>query len=76
MGHNEEALAHIKASLKALGEHSEVYEHLGDIYHAMGQPEQAREAWSKSLELDNDNLELKEKLERLKAGRSTTRSDR
>ena len=76
MGHTEEALGHIKASLKALGDHSEVYEHLGDIYHAMGQPEQAREAWSKSLELDNDNLELKEKLKRLEAGRSTTRSDR
>ena len=76
MGHNEEALDYIKASLKALGDHPEVCEHLGDIYHAMGQPELAREAWNKSLELDSDNLELKEKLERLEAGRTTTESDR
>ncbi len=65
MGRNQDALKLIKSSLEALGEHSEVYEHLGDIYQAMNQQELARQAWSKSLELDGDNLGLKKKLERM-----------
>jgi tetratricopeptide (TPR) repeat protein len=37
-----------------------VYDHLGDIYAAAGQPEKARAAWTKSLSLEpNDTVRKK-----------------
>ena len=40
-----------------------VYDHIGDIYAALKQPEKAREAWRKSLALE-PNEEIRKKLER------------
>ncbi len=39
-----------------------VYDHIGDIYAALKQPEKAREAWRKSLSLE-PNAEVSKKLE-------------
>ena len=39
-----------------------LYDHLGDIYAALKQPEQAREAWRKSVSLE-PNEEVRKKLE-------------
>jgi tetratricopeptide (TPR) repeat protein len=39
-----------------------LYDHLGDIYAALKQPEQAREAWRKSVSLE-PNEEIRKKLE-------------
>jgi tetratricopeptide (TPR) repeat protein len=39
-----------------------VYDHIGDIYAALNQPEKAREAWRKSLSLE-PNEEISKKLE-------------
>jgi tetratricopeptide (TPR) repeat protein len=39
-----------------------LYDHLGDIYAALKQPEQAREAWRKSVSLE-PNDEIRKKLE-------------
>jgi tetratricopeptide (TPR) repeat protein len=39
-----------------------LYDHLGDIYSALKQPEKAREAWRKSLALES-NEEIRKKLE-------------
>ena len=39
-----------------------VFDHLGDIYLALKQPEKAREAWQKSLSLE-DNADVRKKLE-------------
>jgi tetratricopeptide (TPR) repeat protein len=65
MGRIEEALNYIKTSLKNLGEHPEVFEHLGDIYLSRGERELARQAWSKSLEINSGNKNLLEKLKKL-----------
>jgi tetratricopeptide (TPR) repeat protein len=65
MGRVEEALNYIKTSLENLGEHPEVFEHLGDIYLSKGERELARQAWSKSLEIGGENRNLLEKLKKL-----------
>ena len=39
-----------------------LYDHLGDIYAALKQPEKAREAWRKSLAVE-PNEEVRKKLE-------------
>ena len=39
-----------------------MYDHLGDIYAALKQPDKAREAWRKSLALE-PNEEVRKKLE-------------
>ncbi|MEA1997423.1 MAG: tetratricopeptide repeat protein [Gemmatimonadota bacterium] len=69
MGRFEAALELIRDSLAALGDHAEVYEHLGDIYFAQGRHKLAKEAWNKSLELNKDNEKLKKKLERQSTGK-------
>ena len=66
MGRKEEALKEIRNALNALGDHPEIYEHLGAIYLSLGQKDEAVAAWNKSLEMDKDNLELKARLEELK----------
>jgi tetratricopeptide (TPR) repeat protein len=53
---------------KAIG-HSEkpdatLYDHLGDIHAELGEPDQAREAWRKSLDLES-NDEVKRKFDRV-----------
>ena len=70
MGRLKAALNYIKSSLAKLGGHPEVYEHLGDIYYAMGEHELARQAWTKSLEMESGNAEVKKKLEQLLSGQS------
>ncbi|MCX7661500.1 MAG: tetratricopeptide repeat protein [Candidatus Omnitrophica bacterium] len=42
-----------------------IYEHLGDAYFKVGQILKAKDCWSKALELNPSNLELKKKLENL-----------
>jgi len=63
MGDLQAALRYIKDSLAKLGDHAEVYEHLGDIYCAMNERELALKAWNKSLEIDSGNTNLKKKLQ-------------
>ncbi len=72
LGRAESALEYIRNSLESLKqqqrdnrEYSEVYEHLGDIYLALGNRELAREAFNSSLEIDSDNSEVERKLEEL-----------
>jgi predicted negative regulator of RcsB-dependent stress response len=36
-------------------EDATVYDHLGDIYNALGQKDKARQAWKKSFSLEADN---------------------
>jgi predicted negative regulator of RcsB-dependent stress response len=37
-------------------EDSTVYDHLGDIYAALGQKDKARQAWTKSLSLEANDV--------------------
>lgn len=73
MGRFESALDYILNSLENLEGRkeqqqqvfAEVFEHLGDIYQALGRRDQAREAWSKSLEINRENTDLQSKLKKL-----------
>ncbi len=62
MGEHEEGLRHIRRAAARSGASATVYEHLGDVYHALGQLSEATEAWSRALEIDPDNTALIQKL--------------
>jgi predicted negative regulator of RcsB-dependent stress response len=42
-----------------------VFEHLGDIHLALGNREEARTAFERALQLQPDNIDLRDKLENL-----------
>lgn len=51
-GHPPEALKQLQRAAKLKnGDDPVIYEHLGDVYHHLGQVEDARKAWKKALEL-------------------------
>jgi tetratricopeptide (TPR) repeat protein len=52
----------LKAMANSEEEDAELYDHLGDIYSALGQKQKARDAWRKSLRLES-NDEVRKKLE-------------
>jgi tetratricopeptide (TPR) repeat protein len=57
----QEALPQIQKAI-ALSEEADatLYDHLGDIYAALKQPDKAREAWRKSLAVEpNDQIRKK-----------------
>ncbi|MBU1932991.1 MAG: tetratricopeptide repeat protein, partial [Candidatus Omnitrophica bacterium] len=62
----EKARAELEKARDLIGEDPIVYDHLGDAYFKTGDLDKAREAWEKSLKLQ-DNRDVKEKLESLKA---------
>ena len=45
---------------------TEVAEHLGDIHNALGDTDKARQFWQEALKKDDDNDEIKQKLNALK----------
>jgi tetratricopeptide (TPR) repeat protein len=62
-GKVREALPWMEKALKHSPEPDPtLYDHLGDIYWKLGRPEPARDAWRKSLELE-DNPAVRKKLE-------------
>jgi tetratricopeptide (TPR) repeat protein len=67
----EEALPHILQAVELSEEPDPtLFDHLGDIYLELKQPKKAREAWRKSLEVE-DNAEIRKKLRKLDRARST-----
>jgi tetratricopeptide (TPR) repeat protein len=61
-----EALEYISKAIKLSDEpDATLNDHLGDVYHAMGNDEKAGEAWTKSLEIEPKN-EVRAKMESLK----------
>ena len=62
-GPAKEALSYaLKAAELSERPDATLYDHLGDIYAALKQPEQAREAWRKSVSLE-PNEEVRKKLD-------------
>jgi tetratricopeptide (TPR) repeat protein len=61
MGRYEEAAQELKKAA-AIVEDAVIYEHLGDVYRELNQPEQARKAYEKAVELDPQNHILRGKL--------------
>jgi Tfp pilus assembly protein PilF len=63
IGKPKEALDYALKSVAAPEEPDPTeYDHLGDIYKALNQPDRAREAWQKSLSLEPNDA-VKKKLE-------------
>lgn len=61
-GHTKEALDPIRKAVELNDEpDATLYDHLGDIYSALRQPEKAREAWRKALEIE-PSKEVEKKL--------------
>ena len=62
-GQPQDALQHILKAVELSTEpDATVYDHLGDIYAALKQPDKAREAWRKSLSLEA-NEQVRKKIE-------------
>lgn len=59
------ALEYIKRSLEQREDSPVVIEHLGDVYLKLGDKKRAMHYWKRSLEVDDSNLELKRKVEKL-----------
>lgn len=63
LGQYENALKYIKKSIEHREESPVVIEHLGDVYLKLGYPNEAKIYWRRALQMDNDNVELKDKIE-------------
>ena len=61
MGRYEEAALELKKAA-ALVEDAVIFEHLGDVYRQLNEPDEARKAYEKARELDPHNRQLQEKL--------------
>jgi tetratricopeptide (TPR) repeat protein len=65
LGRFTDALKAIKDASRQLSEDAVVFEHLGEIHLVLGNRKEARAAFERALELQPDNLELRDKLENL-----------
>jgi tetratricopeptide (TPR) repeat protein len=65
MGRYEEALEDLKRASE-LVEDEVIFEHLGDVYMKLNNPERAREAYEKALEFDPGNKNIQQKLKNTK----------
>lgn len=63
MGKYKEAVEYLKQAV-ALDSDPTIFDHLGDAYDAIGQPDQARLWWQKALDLQPDNESIREKIDR------------
>jgi tetratricopeptide (TPR) repeat protein len=67
MGDYEKALGYIKKAYDQREDSAVVIEHLGDVYYRLQMEPEAERSWKEALKLDQDNLELREKLNKLGA---------
>jgi tetratricopeptide (TPR) repeat protein len=61
----EKALQEMLRSVDIVQDDPVIFEHLGEIYQKLGHLRESREAWERSLEIDPENEDLKEKLEKV-----------
>ena len=61
LGKYNQALVHLKKAV-ALDSDPVIFDHLGDVYRAVGNLKEARAWWQKALEMDPDNDEVRQKL--------------
>jgi len=64
-GAYEEAKSFIEKAFHQRDQSVEVADHLGDVYEKLGLNSKAIEAWEAALELDQDNIQIKEKIRKL-----------
>jgi tetratricopeptide (TPR) repeat protein len=60
----DEAATELKRAIDIYGKDPVLYDHMGDVYYKKGMTDKAKEFWKKSLELNPDQKEIKEKLEK------------
>ena len=65
MGRLIEALKVTEEASRQLSEDAVIFEHLGDIHHALNNLVQARASFEKALQLSPENLVVRDKLEKL-----------
>ena len=58
----EKARQYIEASVETGEASAEVFEHLGDVYNKLDEPEKAKKWWQRAIENDPDREYLKERL--------------
>ncbi len=63
-GKYDEALKYQMMALESNVNDAVLYEHMGDIYYALDRIRMAHDSWEKALELDPENIEIREKLDR------------
>lgn len=62
LGRHKKALKQLLEAYKYIDSDPVILDHIGDIYRALGQENRAREFWNKALEIDPDNMTVREKL--------------
>jgi len=62
LGNYDLALAGLKKAVDLLDDDAVIYEHLGDVYKAMGNRAEAERYYRQALELDPDSISIEEKL--------------
>jgi tetratricopeptide (TPR) repeat protein len=63
-GDHEKAIRFLRKATEAGGASTAVYEHLGDVLNALGDPAGADEAWNTALRMNPDSSSLRQKLGR------------
>jgi len=64
LGETKKALKELLRAYKYIDNDPVVSDHVGDVYEALGEMENARLYWNKALELDANNESIREKLEK------------
>jgi tetratricopeptide (TPR) repeat protein len=64
MGDYAKAVETLKKAVATAGNDPTLYEHLGDVYHAMGQNGNALDAWKSALQFHEKEEGLKERVEK------------
>jgi tetratricopeptide (TPR) repeat protein len=62
MGRYDEAAQELRKAAEIV-EDAVIFEHLGDVYRELNEPDEARRAYEKAVELDPENRTLREKLQ-------------
>ena len=62
LGDFDRARRFIRASIDTGAASAEVLEHLGDVYEALGDIEEAKKWWKQALELEPTRTHLQEKI--------------
>ena len=60
-----ESLEYLKKAVELLDTDAVIYDHLGDVYYSMGQHQNAKESWEKSLKIASDQAQVQQKLDKL-----------
>lgn len=61
-GKSEEALTYLELSVESGGSSSDIYDHLGEVHHTLGNASQALFWWERALKKDPGNIDIQNKI--------------